>query len=70
MKFTAKELRMLRQSRNMQQKNVACKMKISLQRYSILENDDDRPVKRTIEILQILDFNERTAREFLDLIPQ
>ena len=70
MKFTAKELRILRQLRNMQQKNVASKLKISPQRYSVLENNDDRPIERTNEILRAIGFTEATARKFLDSIPR
>ena len=69
MKFTAKELRILRQSRNMQQKDVAWKMKISVKRYPSLENNEERPNERTNEILRALSLMEKTARAFWDSIP-
>ena len=53
----------------MQQKNVAQILGISPQRYSVLENNVNRPTKRTREILRALEFTELTARNFLDSIP-
>ena len=52
----------------MQQKDVARRMGISTQRYSILENNENRPLERTNEILRSLSFTESSARTFLDSI--
>lgn len=69
MQFGPDKIRLLRQLRNMQQKNVAQILGISPQRYSVLENNVNRPTKRTREILRALEFTELTARNFLDSIP-
>lgn len=53
----------------MQQKNVAQIMGISRQRYSILENNANRPTKRTSEIRRPLGFTEVIVRNFLNSIP-
>jgi transcriptional regulator with XRE-family HTH domain len=55
---------------DIQQKGVAVILDISKQRYSELENNNDRPHIRTIEILNALNYTEETARKFLDAIPQ
>jgi len=68
MSFTTAEIRLLRQLRKMQQKDVARRMGISTQRYSILENNENRPLERTNEILRSLSFTESSARTFLDSI--
>lgn len=68
-KFTADEIWLLRQSRGMKQKEVARKMNISIQRYSELKNNNNRPDNRTIEILAALNYTPETARKFLDNIP-
>ena len=64
-RFTGSEIRLLRQMRNLQQKDMASMMKISTQRYSKLENNDARPYKRTIEMLKILNYTPESARELL-----
>ena len=67
-KLTVNELRILRQLRGMKQKEVAQKMKISSQRYSILENSEHLSYERTIEILAALDFTEEAARVLLNSV--
>ena len=68
-KFTADELRLLRNSRNLKQKEVARKMNISAQRYSELKSNEERPESRTLEILAALNYTAEAARKFLDTIP-
>jgi len=67
--FTSNELRLLRHSRQMKQAEVAGKMNIKKQRYSQLENNDKRPVERTIQIVKILGYTPESARKYLDNIP-
>ena len=67
--FTAAEIRVLRQSRNKQQKDIARSLRISNQRYSKSENDPKRSPQRTTEILKALGYTEKNASEFLDAIP-
>jgi len=54
----------------MRQRDVAKRMKISTQRYSVLENNDNRPEERTCEILKALNITESMARDFLNTIPR
>ena len=54
----------------MLQKDVAFKMKISPQRYSILEKNDGRSINKTKEIQQALNLTEKSAREFLNILIQ
>jgi len=68
-KFTGNDLRLLRQSRHVKQKTIAAKMNISIQRYSELENNEDRPEKRTIEILTTLGYTIESALKLLESIP-
>ena len=69
MKFSASDIRTLRQSRDLQQKAVANILRISTQRYSVLENDDNRPDCRTMEILTALKYSPESAKKFLSSIP-
>ncbi len=67
--FTSDNLRLLRHSRGLKQKQAAKKMGISTQRYSELENNDNRPETRTIEILAILGYTIDAALKFLESVP-
>ena len=54
MMFTSNEIRLLRDSRQMKQEDVARKMGIKKQRYSQLENHKELNPERTSEILKVL----------------
>lgn len=67
--FTSQDIRLLRTSRQMMQKEVAKKMGISNQRYSELENHNRLRPERVKQILTVLGFSLETARKYLDSIP-
>jgi len=52
----------------MKQKIIAAKMKISIQRYSELENNENRPQIRTVEILAVLGYTIESASRLLESI--
>jgi transcriptional regulator with XRE-family HTH domain len=69
MNFTSTEIRLLRASRQMKQQTIATRMGITKQRYSGLENNPNLKNERLNEILEILGYTERSARNYLDSIP-
>lgn len=69
MNFTSTEIRLLRTSRQMMQKEAASKMGITKQRYSELENHPRLAQERINEILTVLGYTPETARSYLESIP-
>lgn len=67
--FSTLQIRLLRQSRQMKQEEVACKMNITKQRYSELENHKSLRPERVEEILKILGYTPETAVKYLESIP-
>lgn len=67
-KFTALDLKLLRHARGIKQKEIARRLKVSVQRYSDLENNEDRPPNRTIEILTALGYSMEDASKVLEAI--
>jgi transcriptional regulator with XRE-family HTH domain len=68
-KITPEELRILRLFRNLPQKAVAYKMGISIQRYSELENNQNRSETKTMEILAALGYTIEVAIKILEAFP-
>lgn len=68
-KLTSQQIRLLRQSRQMKQEQVALKMGITKQRYSELENHKCLRPERVIEILEVLGYTPETASQYLASIP-
>lgn len=68
--LTATQIRLLRLSRGMGQKDVADKMKITVQRYSQLENHKKGLLPATQEkILKALGYTLEMAINYLNSIP-
>lgn len=68
--LTNEQIRLLRQSRGMGQKEVAARMEnISKQRYSELENHGALQPATLERILKALGFTFETAKKFLDALP-
>jgi transcriptional regulator with XRE-family HTH domain len=67
--FTARDIRLLRITRQMKQETIAKKMGISKQRYSKLENHGNLHQERIKEILMILGYTYESAKKYLDSIP-
>ncbi len=66
--FSCNEIRLLRYSRQMKQEVISKKMGISKQRYSVLENHKKLSQLRISEILKVLGYTLKTARNYLDNI--
>lgn len=68
--LTNEQIRLLRQSRGMGQKEVAARMEnISKQRYSELENHGDLQPATLERILKASGFTFESAKKFLDALP-
>ena len=67
--FSSYELRLLRDSRQIKQQQIAQMMGISKQRYSQLENHPQLSPVRQQEILSALGYTVKTARKYLNNIP-
>jgi transcriptional regulator with XRE-family HTH domain len=67
--FTARDIRLLRITRQMKQETIAKKMNITKQRYSKLENHGHLRPERVEEILMILGYTYESAKKYLDSIP-
>ncbi len=64
------QIRMLRQSRGMGQKDAAAKMNITPQRYAQLESHKkDLPNETLLRILKALGYTMASAIKYLDAIP-
>jgi transcriptional regulator with XRE-family HTH domain len=68
-KLTSQQIRFLRQSRSMGQKQVAIIMGIKPQRYCQLENHDDLKPPALERILKALGYTFESAKKFLDALP-
>lgn len=64
-KFSAHDLKLLRLARGIKQKEIARLLKISVQRYSELENNEARPQNRTDEIITALGYTIESASKAL-----
>jgi len=64
-KSTADDLCLLRHVQWIKQKDAAIQMRISVKSYSELENNDDRPQIRTIQILITLGYTVESASKIL-----
>lgn len=53
----------------MRQKDIAVAMKISIRQYSVFENNDNRLVEKTAEILKVSKYNFESVRNLLNAIP-
>ena len=67
--LSSDEIRLLRYSRQMKQEAISKKMGITKQRYSKLENKNNLRQERINEILEVLGYTLKTARNYLDNIP-
>ena len=67
--FSGNEIRLLRQSRQMKQEEIASKMQITKQRYSQLENHKSLSIERVIQILATLGYTVETAEIYIDSVP-
>lgn len=65
--FTAEKLRLLRQAKQMKQKEMARKLGISQQRYSALENNEKISEEKTKRILSALCLSKKEAEKILKI---
>jgi transcriptional regulator with XRE-family HTH domain len=67
--LTSQQIRFLRQSRGMGQKEVAAIMGIKKQRYCELENHGDLKPPALERILKALGYTFESAKKFLEALP-
>ena len=68
--FTGKQLRLLRHIRGMKQEEVAVKIDVRQQRYSVLENSDEISEEKQNLILAALKYSKEEGKRILALLPQ
>jgi transcriptional regulator with XRE-family HTH domain len=68
--FTGKQLRLLRHIRGMKQEEVAVKIDVRQQRYSVLENSDKISEEKQNLILAALKYSKEEGERILGLLPQ